>query len=331
MTVCQILICFKNTYKKKIHIRYTQNTARVANKLTNNEDDEKYGENLNKPSIPIKDTLTATNGKTVKSSVVFIAALRHLQKEAKNYLTMNRLTRRLFRTCDDSDIQWIITVPAIWNDDAKHKMRQWAIDAGLVDRNIVNQCKIVYEPDCASLAIQYEINRNELKMFMDINDTGTASAAQFQKGEKYVLVDAGGGTTDIACHEILADDGEYGVKEILHPSGGPWGSCYIDDQFVILLGEIFKPEWIAEFKEEKTNFYVQMIDNFQSAKAEFADESSKESHNVRLGVQFIGFIQDKLEDELDDFDDEDENDETLIEIAVSESTPFGQSKLNNQL
>ena len=64
---------------------------------------------------------------------------------------------------NDDQIQWIVTVPAIWNDEAKHTMKEWAIKAGLVDENIPNQCKIVYEPDCASLAIKYEISREEQK------------------------------------------------------------------------------------------------------------------------------------------------------------------------
>ena len=57
----------------------------------------------------------------------------------------------------------------------------------------------MYEPDCASLQIQHEIkNKNDEK-----ND------ASFNKGDKYILVDAGGGTVDVACHEII---GEFGVK-----------------------------------------------------------------------------------------------------------------------
>ena len=105
----------------------------------------------------------------------------------------------------------IITVPAIWNDDAKNKMKEWIIKAGLVNKNIKNQCKIVYEPDCASLAIKYDGN------------------IRFEKGDKYILIDAGGGTVDIAFHQVL---GQFGIKEIHHPSGGPWGGCYIDDQYI---------------------------------------------------------------------------------------------------
>merc|ERR1719281_1916067 len=82
-------------------------------------DDEK------EPSkIKIKDTLTATNGKTVSADIVFVAAFKHLQGLAKKMLRKKKL-----RGIKDKNIQWIITVPAIWNDATKYKMRGWAIDA----------------------------------------------------------------------------------------------------------------------------------------------------------------------------------------------------------
>jgi len=297
-----------------------------------------YAESKNdaekKHKMPIKDILTATNGKTVKSSVVFIAAFKYLQKEAKEYLGRNRLMKKSFKTCTDSDIQWIITVPAIWNDAAKLQMRQWVIDAGLVDPDIHDQCKIVYEPDCASLAIQYEINQSKSQICNITDDPGDddqkGSAVspndelKFTKGEKYILVDAGGGTTDIACHQILGADGQYGVKEILHPSGGPWGSCYIDDQFVKLLKEIFGVDWIDEFKNSKPNLYLQLLDNFQNAKSSFYTDLHEHAHNVRLSMEFVAFIQDKLEEKEDDEGDENCTD---VEDVVAAASVFGQSKL----
>ena len=47
-------------------------------------------------------------------------------------------------------------------------------------------------------------------------------------GDKYILLDLGGGTADIACHKILGNDN---VGEIHHPTGGAWGSTYIDHEF----------------------------------------------------------------------------------------------------
>eukprot|EP01083_Nonionella_stella_P312689 1119280_1 len=270
-----------------------------------------------KKQVQINDTLTATNGKIVKASVVFCAVFKHLQKQAKSYLKRNKLSRGLFKTLTDKDWQWIITVPAIWNDASKYKMRQWAIDAGLIDPGVEGQCKIVYEPDCASLALQYEINDNKSRI--GTTDETPHSHTTFTRGDKYILVDAGGGTVDIACHEILGQNGEYGVKEILAPSGGPWGSTYIDDQFEVLLKEMFGIEWMSEFQAQNANIYTELLHNFQVAKEEF---SGQDKHNVRIPFEFINFMQDKV--------DENESSEQIemdIETFVASRTAFGESNL----
>lgn len=191
---------------------------------------------------------------------------------------------------------------------SKDRMRRWIIEAGLVSNTATNQCKIVYEPDCASMAIQQEIHKKRAGMdgqeegkqdryTMNKNENHLNRKGVFGKHEKYILVDAGGGTVDIACHEIL---GEFAVKEILPPSGGPWGSCYIDDQFKLSLNQIFGQELVNEFKTEHPNVYMQCVHNFQASKGSF-DSNQKLHHNVRLPADFIAWIEDKFEDD-DDFE-----------------------------
>ena len=309
--------------------------------------------------VSIKDVLQASapNGRTIKSSTVFIAAFKHLQKEAKKYLKKAKVTKKIFKNCQDSDIQWIITVPAIWNDAAKLQMRQWTIDAGLVDPNIHDQCKIVYEADCASLALQYEINKSKnqigfsnIRNFTDDSEDDHDEKKEedvesvdyeiesdlhdinvrLRKGEKYILIDVGGGTADIACHEILGEDGEYGVKELLPPSGGPWGSQYIDHQFVKVLEEVFTKEWIDDFRMEYPNVYVSLMHHFQAAKENF--HVKFEDMDVRLPKEFVEFIQDKIE-EYDDEDDEKENpaEDVIINVKdfISKAIVFEQPELLN--
>ena len=189
-------------------------------------------------------------------------------------------------------------------------MKEWAIKAGLIDDKIKDQCKIVYEPDCASLAIQHEVkNKNftanacnptedseeeeEEEIKEGLNEDYKEIPDFFHKGEKYILVDAGGGTVDIACHEIL---GEFGVKEIHHPTGGPWGSYYIDDKYIELLEDIFSKEWMTEFKMQSPNTYVQILHNFQSSKATFYENylnKKSKKHNVRIPDDFLAFVEEK--------------------------------------
>ena len=305
----------------KMSLYDQQNIPNYNNK--NNHDEKKNDNSNNGGKISIRSELTAVNGKTMASELVFIAAFKHIQKEAKRFLKKKKI-----KNIKDNEIQWIITVPAIWNDEAKNLMKQWAIKSGLVDRNINNQCKIVYEPDCASLSILHHImHKNKQPIYGDNhnNDDNKLQQQENQQmtgmevGDKYILVDAGGGTVDIACHEII---GNFEVKEIFHPSGGKWGSCYIDDQYIELLADIFGKKYLDEFKKESPNGYVEIINDFQAAKAIFYQEKQESTHNVRLPEEFLSFVEDRMNDEDDADDDID------IEDVVQNYQIMGQSKLN---
>ena len=55
-------------------------------------------------------------------------------------------------------------------------MELWSRRAGLINRNIRNHLRIVYEPDCASISCQYDHGQ------------------PFDAGDRYIVIDAGGGT-----------------------------------------------------------------------------------------------------------------------------------------
>jgi len=57
-----------------------------------------------------------------------------------------------------------------------------------------------------------------------------------QESKVYMVVDCGGGTIDIACHEVQADDS---IKNLVAATGGNWGSTEIDKGFDVLLDEVF--------------------------------------------------------------------------------------------
>ena len=128
------------------------------------------------------------------------------------------------------------------------------------------------------------------------------------------------GTVDIACHEII---GNFEVKEIFHPSGGKWGSCYIDDQYIQLLEDIFSKKFLDEFKQDSPNGYVEIINDFQAAKATFYQNNESQTHNVRLTTEFLSFIEEKLEEDQSDSDEE-----VDVEQIVRNYQIMGQPKLN---
>jgi len=106
----------------------------------------------------LREMLTAVNGAQYPSDKVFIEALKYIKSQVFKFFQKNKLSIDSI-----NDVQWILTVPAIWSEKAKYKMEQWAQSAGLTNKDISNHLKIVYEPDCASLSIQYEIQKLKAK------------------------------------------------------------------------------------------------------------------------------------------------------------------------
>ena len=124
-----------------------------------------------------RQNITSQNGRQMKTQTVFIEALKYIKKTIFKTFAKNDV--QLDKENPIKDIQWILTVPAIWSHRAKHKMEKWAETAGLIDKNIYRHLRIVYEPDCASISCQYE--------------AADEDGESFKPGERYILIDAGGG------------------------------------------------------------------------------------------------------------------------------------------
>lgn len=72
-----------------------------------------------------------------------------------------------------------------------------------------------------------------------------------------MVVDAGGGTIDITVHH----SGEDGIVELHPPSGGSWGSSFINNQFVALLEELLGVEHISKCKDLED--WYEVMDAFE--------------------------------------------------------------------
>lgn len=78
-------------------------------------------------------------------------------------------------------------------------------------------------------------------------------------GTKYLVLDIGGGTVDITCHEVLENKS---IGELVPPSGGDWGSTYVNENFMKFLEEIFGPA--VDFAELKsTPEWLTLVDSFE--------------------------------------------------------------------
>ncbi|CAG2197920.1 unnamed protein product [Mytilus edulis] len=159
------------------------------------------------------------------------------------------------------DIHWVITVPAIWSDEAKAFMRLAANQAGIDDTLL----SLAYEPEAAAIYCRDIIIQKK-------TDGEDHSMASLDPGEKFL--DCGGGTVDITGYTI-----EEGNKliELFPPTGGPWGGTEVDKQFQDLIVEIFGKEVWHTFEKSCMHDSLELMRRFEGRKKVFGenDEDKK--------------------------------------------------------
>lgn len=182
--------------------------------------------------------------KKLRALLVFSISINYL----KNHLISSLKSK--FPEIKESDIMWVLTVPAIWNDASKQFMREAAQKAGIKKEDLL----IALEPEAASLfCMHLPIDK------LSVEGSASGSSAKispFQKGTKYMVVDVGGGTVDITIHQIVDCDT---LKEIDSASGGAWGGTMVDEafrQFLIkLLGRTAYLKFEKDCKEDLVHLY----------------------------------------------------------------------------
>jgi molecular chaperone DnaK (HSP70) len=168
------------------------------------------------------------------------------------------------------DINWVITVPAIWTDQARIFMREAAFKAGLVsDGTFSKNIGICLEPEGAALYC-FGFAFKDLLAATRKRQSDLKLEVTGLKNEIFMVIDLGGGTTDITYHKIRDFNETYETcdfEELRPPSGGPWGGRLINQELdnklmAPLLGDQFdtynklkdiKAKFLArEFKGKKS-------------------------------------------------------------------------------
>ena len=79
-----------------------------------------------------------------------------------------RVTEKLANLIEDeSQILWVVTVPAIWSLGAKHIIRQAAKLAGLWTDKNPKQLRIALEPECGCLYVMHEYRKQGKFQFLE--------------------------------------------------------------------------------------------------------------------------------------------------------------------
>ena len=98
-----------------------------------------------------------------------------------------------------------------------------------------------------------------------------------------MVADCGGGTIDLTVHKM-----EYGgyLKELHRASGGSWGSASIDQQFELLLGDIFGRNFIVDYKCKHPIGWIELMVGFEARKRS-ANTIKHTPVNISLPFSFI--------------------------------------------
>ena len=96
--------------------------------------------------------------------------------------------------------------------------------------------------------------------------------------------------------------------------GGAWGSTYVDENFLVVLKQIFGEEWMNEFKQKYPAKYIEILGNFREAKKNYKNTESKKVkkkeydttfHNVKVPFMFQDFMSEKAEEKAELEEEED--------------------------
>jgi molecular chaperone DnaK (HSP70) len=210
-------------------------------------------------------TVSSTAGKT--SDQLTTDYLAELYKHLMYTLEQN-IGASLLRS---QQIEFCLTVPAIWREAAKEKTKVACQKAGFKTSTEIH---LVSEPEAAAISALHGLDPHGL-----------------QVGESFVLCDAGGGTVDLITYTITALHPILSVREAASGTGGLCGSTFLNRRFGEFLTKKLGGEvgWDNEILAEAMDRFDTVIKK-QYSPANDGDEGYTVlvpglANNLKLGIR----------------------------------------------
>ncbi|XP_060600487.1 heat shock 70 kDa protein 12B-like [Ruditapes philippinarum] len=189
---------------------------------------------------------------------IFSLSIRYLRDHFFSEL------QKKYSGIEETDIQYVITIPAIWEDNGKQFMRMAALQADIDNAKLT----LALEPEAASICCQ--------------RITVDSKGKNFMSGLQYIVIDIGGGTVDITAHQIN-DNGT--LTELYKASGGPWGGIYVDNNFLNFLDDLFGEQVMNTFKQNYLEDYWYMLREFETKKREVKFDNCHEQEHTYITIK----------------------------------------------
>lgn len=207
------------------------------------------------------------DGRSMPLIIVISETLKYISNCA-----LNKLSEQVGETLHKEKIRWILTVPALWNEEHKLFMRKAAVKAGIINEENSFNLLLCLEPEGASIQVR--------------EDSEEALKKKITKNSIIVVLDCGGGTVDITINKMLCEpDEKFLSNEVLSSTGGcEWGSKYVDENFENFLKEFLGEKLFAVY-QKNASMKIDILEVFELLKKKFNPETVKHS---RLQLSYLG-------------------------------------------
>ena len=144
-------------------------------------------------------------------------------------------------------------VPSIWQEADKQFMRKCAFRAGIIADVASSDLILALEPECAVISAKNAIEG-------------------FASGQKLLCMDCGGGTVDICAVKVVTHESkekgepELRLRQLLEPTGGNWGSTFIDKNFMTFLGILLDDPRLESIREGSPGAVMEVLDEWEALK-----------------------------------------------------------------
>ncbi|KAL3871050.1 hypothetical protein ACJMK2_039073 [Sinanodonta woodiana] len=231
------------------------------------------GEHDSNKDLSYNTMLQDECNKSLPALKVFSDAIRYLKNDLLDTVmkTMNGIITA-------EDILWVLTVPAIWDDQAKQFMRLSALRADIKDENLL----LALEPEAASILCSL------LPVQTMYGADSTAILATFQPGSRYMILDAGGGTIDITIHEVSVP---WAPEGAMQGTGGAWGGTSVDRAFEHFLIGLLGPDVFQCFKNDCADDYLYIFGIPMTLKEKFEEKKGIDLTTFLSSLKFGGIIK----------------------------------------
>ena len=235
--------------------------------------------------------ISPSNGKiSLKLDLVISKILIYIKNEAIKAIKAIRPSIK------ESEIEWKVTVPAIWKDKSKEIMLNASKMADIFKEG--NElCFLALEPEAAAC---------------DYSNEKTSDINAIKPGKIYIICDIGGGTIDISTHKRFKNNDQIYIEEVYPPIGGNFGSTYINQNFMEkVIEKIFGTDVINKLEEKINNpkkneiiyeDYIEFLNDIEEFKKDISINVENDAKRINCSL-FEEFIFDDISNLIEKYND----------------------------